>query len=287
MFTELMSVIILFIVISLFFIVIGSELFTIMVNDQLRYLRLVTHYAPATAPGSIVSVPEPVSRYLSRFAGGKRDPVMCVRIAHAGRFRYGRNGRWMKMGGEVFFSLALPAFVWRTTIIFAPGIWLETLDYYVGRAAGMNFSLFSVFPLQNGHTEEVKAGALFRYFACIPLFPAILASSPFITWENVDESAAKAVISDRDVTAESFVRFDSQGRIESIESCQKANPDTGRPVPGHSLCRFSSWTETGGYRIPMQIESEIILPKGELVCAEYVITAVDFDPPDTFRGRGA
>jgi hypothetical protein len=286
MLDELASGIILFIVIFLFIIVIGSELFTIMVNEQLRYLRLITHYAPVPAPGSNHPVPEPVARYLSWAEGRKQDPAMCVRISHAGRFRYGRNGRWMKMGGEGFLSLAVPAYVWRTTILYAPILWLETFDHYVDRVAGMNLSLFSVFPLETGHTEEMKAGSLFRYLSCTLLFPSTLASSSLVKWENIDDSAAKAVIRDGDVSAEGIVRFDSRGAAESIEACHTVNPATGRPLPGHYLCRFSSWTETGGQRIPMQVESEIILPDGELVCAEYIITAVEFDAPVSLHGRG-
>lgn len=189
------------------------------------------------------------------------------------------------MGGEGFFSVAVPAFVWHATITWAPGIWLETYDYYVDRKAGMNLNLFSVFPLDNAQTDEMKGSALFRYLTRTPLFPTILGSSPFIDWENVDDSMAKAIIKDKDTSIEAIVRFDSTGRIESIESCQKTIPETGRPVPGHFASRFSSYAIVGGCQIPMQITSEIILPEGEHVCAEYVITLVEFDTPGTICQR--
>lgn len=281
MLTELMFWFILSIVIFIFIIVVGSELFRIMVNEQHRYLQLIVHYAPLPPAVSIPTRPEPVSRYVSQALGENRTPVGCMHFRHGGRIRYGKTGRWMGMGGEGFFSLAVPAFVWYATVTYAPGIWLEAYDYYVDRKAGMNLNLFSVFPLDNTHTDEIKGSSLFRYLTRTPLFPMILGSSPFIQWENIDDTTAKATITDNDISVKAIVRFDHGGMIESIESCQKTIPETGRPVPGHFACRFSSYNEVGGYRLPMQVTSEIILPEGEYVRAEFAITLVEFDAPGT------
>jgi hypothetical protein len=281
MFSELLSGLILCIVIFFFIIVTGSKLFAIMVNEQLRYFRLIVHHAPLPPAVSIPQRPEPVSRYVSWALGDNRTPVGCMHFRHGGRIRYGKAGRWMKMGGEGFFSVAVPAFVWHATITYAPGIWLETFDYYVDRKAGMSLNLFSFLPLGNARIDEIKGSALFRYLTRTPLFPTILGSSPFIHWENIDDSTAKATIKDDDISIEAIVRFDSKGTLESFESCQDINPKTGQPVPGHFACRFSSYADAGGFRIPLLITSEIILPGGEYACAEYAITLVEFDTQGT------
>ena len=51
--------------IFLLIIIIGSDLFATMVEQQALYLRLIIDYAPLPATTSIPSNPEPVSRYLS------------------------------------------------------------------------------------------------------------------------------------------------------------------------------------------------------------------------------
>jgi Family of unknown function (DUF6920) len=285
MLTELTLGVSLCTVIFLLIIVTGSELFAIMVDEQLRYLRLIIHYAPLPPAVSIPQRPEPVSRYVSWALGENRTPVGCMHFRHGGRIRYGKTGRWMNMGGEGFFSVAVPAFIWHATITYAPGMWLETFDYYVDRKAGMNLNLFSVFPLDNAQTDDMKDSSLFRYLTRTPLFPMILGSSPFIHWENVDDSTAKAIIKDKGTSVEAIARFDSKGKIESFESCQKTIPETGHTVPGHFASRFSSYADVGGCQIPMRITSEIILPEGEYVCAEYAITLVEFDTPGTLCQR--
>lgn len=283
---DLLTLFILSIAIFLFIVVIGSELFAIMADEQLRLLRLSVHSAPLPSADRIGTGPEPVSRYLSWALMDNREPDGgCIRIRHEGRIRFGKDGRWMPSGGEAFFPLAVPAFMWRSTILYAPGIWLEAFDYYIDRTAGMNLNLFSVFPLSNGQSESLKGSSLFRYLAFTPLFPIVHATSPFIHWENIDETMAKAVISDNGQSAEAVVRFDGRGRIGSIEACGRTDPKSSRPLPGHYLNRFSSYTEMGGFHIPRQIISEIVLPEGGLVCAEYTITAVESETRGSPAGK--
>lgn len=277
--------IIFFIVIFLLIIIVGGDFFASMVEQQIHYLRFITFYAPLPVTVSMPSNPEPVARYVSWALRENRNPVESVQIRHAGRIRYGKTGRWMNMNGKAFFSLAVPGFVWNAKIAYAPGIWLEGFDYYVHNEAGMNFNLLSVFPLDNTNDEKIKPLSLFRYLASTPLFPMIHGFSHFIRWENVDDSTAKAIIQYNDQSVEAIARFDGRGWIESIEACRKTHPGTGRPVPGHFASRFSEYADVGGYRIPMQIASDLILPDGERVYAEYAITGVEFDTPDTMKRR--
>jgi hypothetical protein len=217
--------------------------------------------------------------------GENRDPAGCVHIRYTGRIRYGKTGRWMAMSGEAFFSLATPGFVWYATITYAPGIWLSVFDYYVNREAGMNLNLFPLLPLDNAHTEEIIDHSLFRYLACTPMFPMIHGSSGFITWENIDDSTSKAIIRDNDHTIEAIACFSGRGWMDSIEAYRKTIPETGRPVPGHFSSRFSDYSNKEIYRIPLQISSDIILPDGEYLCAEFRITDIGFDAADTLCRR--
>ena len=268
------------IVILCFVIVVGNELFGIMVNERLRYFRLFVYNASHHPDGDAQSKPEPVARYVSWAGGEMRDLAGCVHIRHTGRIRYGTTGRWMNMRGEAFFSLAAPAFIWRATITYLPGIRLEVFDYYVDREAGMNLNLFSVIPLGSAHTDELMESPLFRYLGFTPLFPMIYCSSDFIRWENADDTMTRAIIHDKDHSVEALVRFNGRGVIESIESGCSFYPDTGRSVPGHFTSRFSDYTIEGDYRIPMQVTADIILPTGEQGRAEYVITGIEFDAAD-------
>ncbi len=87
MFSELLFGFIVGIVIFCFIIVVGHELFAMIINEQLRYLRLIIHYALLPPAVSIPQRPEPVSRYVSEALGGKRTLVGCMHFRHGGRIR--------------------------------------------------------------------------------------------------------------------------------------------------------------------------------------------------------
>lgn len=274
---DLLVIIIFAIAIFLFLIVIGNNLITLMVDEQIRYLRLIVSYTPVPPAGTPRDLPEPVLRYLQWAQTGEKMPVECVHLRHAGRIRYGRNGGWKSISGEAIFSLAVPGFAWHAIIQFIPGIWIDAFDYYVHEEAGTNHNLFSFLPLNNTRDASIKPSSLVRYLACTPLFPLVHEHNDHIHWEPVDDSLARAVIRFHDVAAHALVRFDDRGWIESIRTVPGHDGEPGDRTSGHVVSRFSSYTVMNGFRIPLQIESEYVLPDGETVVAEYTITSVEYD----------
>ncbi|HUT38765.1 MAG TPA: DUF6544 family protein [Methanoregula sp.] len=279
MLVEVLAGILIFIAVFLLIVIIGSNLFAIMIEEKARYLLLTIFNASLPATKSIPSNPKPVSRYLSWALGKNTDPVGSVHIRHTGRFRYGNSERWLNLKGEAFFSLATPGFVWHAKIAYTPGIWIEAFDYYVHREAGMNLNLLSVFPLDNSHGDKIKLPSLFRYLASAPLFPTALLPGVSLEWKTVNDSTARAFIKDNNLCAEALVHFDGTGQIQSIEACHRNHPETGRPVPGHFIKKFFDYTDVQGYKIPLQISSELILRDGEYACTDFTITSIEFEIP--------
>ncbi|MEN6394933.1 MAG: DUF6544 family protein [Methanoregula sp.] len=268
-------------------IVVSRGFFTLFVQEQVRYLRLIVLTTPLPFVTGYRSEPGPVGQYLAQAAGERRDPAGCVHIRYTGRVRYGKTGRWMKMSGEAFFSLATPGFVEHAKISWAPGIWLDAFHYYIRHEARMRLSLFSVIPLYRARGEEIKDSSLFRYLAGTPLFPLIFKGSGFICWESIHESLAKAIIRDEDRSVEARVRFDKSGWIESIEASRTTHPATGKRIPGLVSCRFSEYTTVGGYQVPVQVAAELVLWGGKSFDAEYSITGIEFDVSKIKKPEGS
>jgi len=279
--------IILCITLFLFAIVIGEELFKIMVNEQVRYLKLIVTYVPLPSRRDITQLPEPVQRYIAYSAGSdSAPPPDSVRLRYHGKARYGRKGRWMQLGGEAFVSFAVPGFWWRATITYFPCIWLDRFDYYIDHKAGMTLNLYSLIPLSNEQSSGMSCPALFRYLAFTPLFPGIHRTDISIRWDPVDHTAARATITDHGISAEALVRFNERGRIESMNLVQDpACTDNGKPA-GLVSCRYSSYSEMHGCQIPTMLEAEFYLPGGVLYNAIYTIETLDYSAYSESGGRG-
>lgn len=283
--SDLLILFLIFVVaVFLFAIAIGTNLFAIMVDEQVRYLQLIAFYAPLPEH-SVQSLPDPVLRYVAQAAGTATDPAGCAIVQFRGRMRLGQNGRWMPIGGKGYFSLAVPDYVWHATATYAPGIWIEMCDYYVHRSAGMNLNLFSFIPLNNTHGNAIIVPSLFRYLASTPLFPHVLAASDAVTWEHISDTAAVASIHDHGISASALVRFEGNGQLESISIYDPLSPASQNPVPGIFTSRFSGYNEMGGYQIPRQVVTEVHLPDGGYACTEYTVTNVEFTNQKPGRGE--
>jgi len=266
--------------IFLFAITVGHNLFSIMVDEQIRYLRLIVSYAPVPDAPRARNLPEPVARYLSWATGPETKIHGCAHIRYTGRIRFGKTGRWMGLSGDAIYSLAVPGFIWHATIVYAPGIWLEAFDYYVHHKAGMNLNLFSTIPLNNASGKDIRSSSLFRYLASAPLFPRALVTTGRVMWEYLNDSAAKAIIHDAGLSVEAIVRFNGKGWIESVTTEPSADPGTRHNIPGVFACRFSGYSPMGDCQIPTRVFSEQILPDGEFLCMEYRVTEVEFAEPN-------
>ncbi|NMB79480.1 MAG: hypothetical protein GYA23_10365 [Methanomicrobiales archaeon] len=288
MFDLLLFTIVLCLALFLFIIVLGENLYSLMIEEQVNYLRLIVSYAALPLPRDTGLLPEPVQRYLSFAGAGTCASAESVRMKYHGKARYGKKGRWLVLGGECAFSIAVPGFWWRATLAYLPGVWLDRFDYYVDHRAGMNLNLFSLIPLSNINNSEIVSPALFRYLSCTPLFPMVHAHCTFIQWHPVDNTAARAVITDGTVSAEALVRFDERGWMESMNCIHESSTTNGQPAPGLVSCLYSSYFDFNGYRIPEVTEAEFILPDGERFEAEYILDSIDFEPCITkIHGDGA
>lgn len=92
-------------------------------------VKLFSDPAPRIGPRELAarreSLPEPVRSYL-RFAIPEGAPAIgTVRLMHGGFFRTDPNGRWFRMHGEQYFTVAHPGFVWNARIWPAPLLWIE------------------------------------------------------------------------------------------------------------------------------------------------------------------
>jgi hypothetical protein len=275
------------IAIFLFAVAIGSNLFAVMIDDRVQHLRLIIACAPLPASVTGRSCPEPVSRYLALSARDTTDGAGCARLRFSGRTRFGRTGRWMKMGGTAFFSLAVPGFVWHTTISRIPGMWMDMCEYYLHKKGGMTLNLFSFLPLARRHDCDTARSSLFRYLAMTPFFPKALAHPGWISWHHTDDSAAVAEIRHDDISVQAITRFDQGGRIESITLHDTESAGHLHTATRVFSCHFSGYTDAGGYRIPGQCVTEHILPGGEYTCTEFFVTSVEYDIPKTVSRESA
>jgi hypothetical protein len=185
-------------------------------------------------PAHLEGLPAPVERYF-RFALSEGQPLITgARITHRGEFRGGIEADWSPFHSVQHVSVAPAAFVWDATIEMAPGVSVRVRDHYLGGRAGMLGKVASLVPVvrQEGHAPELASGALHRYLAERVWLPTSLLPGQGVRWAPIDDSSARATLTDGPLTLSMDVHFAPSGEIERVEMLRYRDVDgTGVITP--------------------------------------------------------
>jgi hypothetical protein len=228
-------------------------------------------------PDDLRDLPAPVARYFETVLTPGQPHVRGARIEHSGDFRTGLEARWSPFHSVQHFSARPPAFVWDAKIRMAPLTSVRVRDHYLGGAAGMLGRVAGIVTVvDESNSATLASGALHRAFAERPWLPTSLLPSEGVRWEAVDDSTARASLSDSGITVEMDVHFASDGTIERVEMLRYRDVD-GVGVRTPFVGRFRDFQRVEGMMIPMEGEVEWLLPEGRLNYWRGRIVKVEYD----------
>ena len=220
------------------------------------------------APGSVdftslAALPPPVQRYFRTVL--KEDQLF---IAHAvieqsGEFRskeiHDPESGWRPFTAIQGFATWPPGFVWDARIRMGPlgAVWVR--DSYLARRASMAAALLGTIPVVNQpDTPDLRAGALQRYLAESVWFPTALLPESGVRWTPIDDSHARASLTEGATTVSLDFEFGDDGRILSAytPARRRADPENkGRYVTLPWGGRYHGYREQDGMLVP--VESEV------------------------------
>lgn len=165
-----------------------------------------------------VALPLIVQKWLSVSGATDHPVIRNVRLEQKGKMRTNPKGKWMSFSAVQVSNVLEPAFVWKTTVTAFPVVYLTGRDKLQKAEGAMLISLFSLFPLVNekGNTQ-VNTGSLLRYLGEICWFPSA-ALRPYLHWENLSSTSAKAILQHEGLEVEGVFTFSSQGELLSFEA---------------------------------------------------------------------
>ncbi len=234
----------------------------------------------APRPTERPDVPAPVARYFA-FAipeGYTRIRSACVHWT--GEFRARPDAAWVPFTAVQEFTDTPPGFVWDARIRLAPLVPMRVRDSYIegdasmlGRIGGL------VTAVQEGGTPEIAESALARWLGEAVWFPTALvprAAAGAVTWEALDDSAARASVADGPVHASAEFHFDADGSITRMTTMRYRDVNgTTVLTPFEGTYRnFARWN---GVLVPMHAEVAWLLPQGRYAYWRGSPSAVQYD----------
>lgn len=225
---------------------------------------------------NLVDLPGPVKRYFRFALDGRQLMIRTARLRHAGEFYL--KDAWIPFESEEHFSAREAAFVWDAKMKMNPLVSVRVRDAYKTGRGSMRAKVMSLFTVMNAGGGDVRlaAGELQRYLAEAVWLPTALLPREHLQWSAIDETHAKAALTDAGVTVSLEFEFGERGEIVGVYT-----PARYRRVGGEYKLfpwrgRFRNYRPFGGMMIPTGGDVEWLLPAGNLPYWRGKLTEAEF-----------
>lgn len=251
--------------------------------SRLTALAATSHGTDSTgtfSPDQLTGLPAPVARFFEFALTPGQPLIRTARVHWEGEFRLRPDAKWSPFTAEQRFSVRPPGFVWDARIRMAPLVSVRVRDQYIAGEGAMLGKVAALVPVVNQRgTSEMAESALARYLGEALWFPAALLPAAGVVWTPIDDSTARATLTDGAITVSGDFRFASRGEIVDVRMTRY------RDVNGRGVLTPFEAVVTGEYRriagtmVPSAAEVAWVLPEGRFAYWRGRPRTVEYDPP--------
>ncbi len=123
-----------------------------------------------------------------------------------------REKSWLPLKATEYYTTNPPGFLWNASMRMFPLIDVNGRDRYTNGTGDIEMRLASLIPVASKSGGNLNSGALLRYLNETMWFPAALLL-PNITWEPIDDTHARATLTDAGQSVSAIFVFDDQHRL--------------------------------------------------------------------------
>jgi hypothetical protein len=246
--------------IPLIIVIIGG----VLVYGSLRWRnvtdsRVAQLEASSVAPRILIyseaeleGLPDPVKRYFRAVLPDGQPIVTRVRLTQDGEFlmREAEDG-WRPFTATQDFTTRPPGFLWDARVKMVPGLSVYVHDAYIAGTGMLHGEILGLIPVVDyAGTPEAAEGELLRYLAEAAWFPTALLPSQGVQWTAIDDSSARATLTDGKTTVSLDFHFNADGEITRAFAASRPREVDGEAHPTPWVCSYADYEERDGMRVP-------------------------------------
>lgn len=229
----------------------------------------------------LVALPPVVRRYFSKVLNPNQPIVRRLYLEQTGTFnRSTQAEQWEPFTARQRVSTNRPGFVWDASITLSPGITVRVVDAYVAGVGSLQPSVLGLFDLDGSHgTVDMARGELIRFFAEAVWYPTALLPSQGVQWTPVDNTTARATLTDGPLTVTLTFAFNAQGLVDRISSTERSALVDGEMVSMPWEVRLSNYQMHSGMLVPQEGEVAWISTTGRVPYWRGKVEKLDYELP--------
>ena len=224
-------------------------------------------------------LPAPVQRYFRAVLKDGQPIIAAATVQHTGTFNMSDTGeQWKPFTSKQRVITQRPGFDWDARIMMFPGIPVHIHDSYIAGQGILRGAVLGLIPVVNmADTPELARGELMRFFAEAAWYPTALLPSQGVRWEALDESSAKATITDDKIALTLTFSFSDEGVINTVHAKSRERVVDGKTVVAPWLGRFWSYALRDGMLVPTHGEVAWLLAQGQKPYWRGTTTSISFE----------
>ncbi|MEG4293511.1 hypothetical protein Q5692_32875 [Microcoleus sp. C2C3] len=227
-------------------------------------------------PKEIEGLPEPVQRFFRTVIKDGQAIVAAVKLSQQGLFNMSETeNKWSPFTATQFLITQRLGFDWDARIQMAPGINAFVHDTYLLGEGSLHASLLGLFTVAKiPSTPEANQGELLRFFAEAPWYPTALLPSQGVRWEAINDTSARATLTDGATTVSVVFQFNAEGTIDTFRTeARYRDKLTAMPWGG----RFGEYSVRNGMLIPLEGEVGWEYPEGTRLYFKGRTTEISYE----------
>ncbi|WP_437275254.1 DUF6544 family protein [Sorangium sp. So ce375] len=253
------------------------------VDSEVRALlaRPSEPHASSVEPSELERLPAPVRTWLEASGVVGRERARTVRLKQRGELRTSPDAAWMPAEAEQHFSVDEPAFVWEVTTTMMGILPIEGRDKYAAGKGQMLIKAASLVNIVDAADEKIDKGAMLRFLGEIVWFPSA-ALRPYVTWESIDATSAKATMRHAGKVASAVFTFDAEGRVVGLQAERYLGGGADAKLTPWSVS-CSDWRTFRGIGVPSRGEVLWKLESGDFSYYRWEIVDLEHNPAGPYR----
>ncbi|MCC7466179.1 MAG: hypothetical protein IT261_07925 [Saprospiraceae bacterium] len=225
---------------------------------------------------AVKDLPEPVKNWL-RSSGALGKPFVSVGkvLQKASMKMKPDQNKWMTASAVQYTTLSTPAFIWTVDAQMNSILGFQGRDKFDNGKGEMLIKLNSLVNVVNAKGEKLDEGSLQRYLGEMVWFPS-LALSPYITWEQVNDTTAKATMNYKGTSGSGTFYFNAAGDFTRFSAMryQGNEPDAKR----HEwIMSVQDYKVFEGIKVPSKMTATWKLDAGDWTWLELEIVVLRYD----------
>jgi hypothetical protein len=182
---------------------------------------------------------------------------------------------WMNATATQYTTIDIPAFIWTVEVSMNRFLYAVGRDKFENGKGQMLIKMNALLKVVNEKGEKLDEGTIQRYLGEMVWFPS-LALSPYITWEPIDKTTAKATMTYKGITGSGTFYFNANGEVNQFSALRyKGNEPNAKRYDW--IMNITDYNTFEGIKVPSKMTSTWKLDEGDWTWLTLEVTDLKYN----------